>query len=403
MLNKLKKLTLHFKKNEILAIDLGGDAIRAVVVKKDAGGIFVLAAAETSKSPQINFDGPQGRELLEKLGDYPKQAVLVSPEVKFLTTELPIPSGRKIAADKLQEAVRWEAQSYLDFPASEGLFGYQLHTNNSSVKEEFFKNADKTGKTTPVLITAISRQAYNRLAESCKRRHINLRGVYTRESVFVFPMERYSKGALKIGPQYAPVLEAALQQLQIIGSGRLGINDRVSLIKHLKIRIHILPLIMVGIFALGFLSHYVYIKTSFWRYSSRTEKLKEQKSRLTANITALKDSKSQIRDTYEKKHYIEKLPAVNERLLGLLNGITKAVPYDVILDRITQDEDGAAFLIEGSGISADSITKFAEELERLKASREAKLQSINEKKAEPKSERLFLYEFKIKVVLKENG
>ncbi len=402
MLTKLKNLISFFKKDEILAIDLGGDAIRAVVAKKEGKKVSILATAEGSKSLQLTLDSPQIEGLLKKLGKYPKRAVLVSQEVKFLASELPMSVSTKLSSVKLQEAVRWEAQAYLDFPASEGLFGYQLQTNNSSIKEEFFKNVDKTGKTTPVLITAISRQAYKRLAESCKSRHINLRGVYTKESIF--STSCFPKETLKIGPQYVPAVEAALQQLRIIGSGKLGINDKIPLIARLKIRIHILPLVMVGIFALGFLSHYGYIKSSFWRYSSRIEKLKAQKTQLSANISALKDLKSRIRDTYEEKHYIERLPAKNERLLGLFNGITRVVPYDVILERIAQDGDGSnTFLLEGSGLSADSITKFVGELERLEVAQEAKLQSINEKKITPESERLFLYEFKIKVVLRGNG
>ncbi|MEW6103254.1 MAG: hypothetical protein AB1630_05485, partial [bacterium] len=66
--------------------------------------------------------------------------------------------------------------------------------------------------------------------------------------------------------------------------------------------------------------------------------------------------------------------------------------------------DGSnTFLLEGSGVSAASITKFVGELERLEVIQEAKLQSINEKEVTPESEGLFLYGFKIKVVLKENG
>lgn len=409
MLNKLKNLTSYFKRNEILAIDLSNDVVRAVVMKKESGKAVVLSAAEVLKSPQFTVHSPQKKEdiehLLEKLGKYPRRTVLISPEVKFLTAELPIPASTKISSDKLQEAVRWEAQAYLDFSASEGLFGYQLQTDNCSIKEEFFNRADKTGKNTPVLITAISKQAYSRLAQICKKWHINLQGVYTKENVFVFSTNRFSKEAVKIGPQYAPAIEAALQQLKIIGSGKLGINDKIPLIRYLKIRIHLLPLVMVGIFALGFLTHYAYIKSSFWRYSSRIEKVKVQKSQLSANISALKDLKSRIRDTYEKKHYIERLPDKNKCLLGLFDGITRVLPYDVILDRIIQDgDDGSStFLLEGSGLSAGSITKFVGELERLEVAQEAKLQSINEKKISPESERLFLYEFKIKVVLRENG
>ena len=397
---KPKNLFSYFKRNEILAIDLSGDVVRAVVVKREGKKAVILAVAESSKSPQSTLDSLQIKDLLGKLGKYPRRAVLVSPEVKFLTAELPMFLGIKLSSDKLREAVRWEAQAYLDFSASEGLFGYQLQNGAYPVKKEFFNGASKSQKVTPVLITAISKDAYNRLNNICQRCRINLRSVYTKESIFIFSADHFSAKSIEIEQQYMPAVDAALQELKITSKGKLGINDRMSLTTRLKSRIHILPLVVVGLFALGFLTHYIYIKSSFWRYSSSVKNLEIEKREFEGNISTLKGLKSRIKDAYEKKRYLEEiLPARHKVLLDLFNGIVNEIPYDIILDRISQ-ETANIFFLEGSGLFAGSITSLVGGLGRLKATREAKLEAINEKKADAENTGMFVYQFKIKVVLK---
>ena len=395
MLNKLKNLFPLLNKNKILAIELADDAFRAVVVERQGKEAVVTFAAESSRLLSENI-----HTLLGQLGDYPAGVVLVSPEVKFLVSELPISSEIKIASDKLQEAVRWEAQTYLDFPAEEGLFGYHLQNGTHPIKKEFFNEVGRSGKTTPVLITAMSKQAYIRLVEVCKGWHLCLQGVYPKESVFVFSIDHFAKGNTKIGPQYAPVVSAALQRLKFIGAGKLGINNRVPLITSLKLRMHILPLVVVGIFTMGVLTHYVFLKYSFWRYSSRIQKIEIEKKKIEGNIATLKSLKSQIKDAYDKKRYVEEiLPARHKALLDLFNGIADKISYDIILDRISQDSTDV-FSLEGSGLSAGSITSFVGILGRLDVTREAKLEAINEKKGDTDSTGLFVYQFKIKVILK---
>jgi len=412
------------KRREILAIDLSGDAIKAVAVKRRGKEAIILAAAEVKNSP-FAINGPQIDKVLGKLGRYPKRAVLVSPEVKFLTSELPLSPDAKISSDKLQEAVRWEAQAYLDFSASEGLFGYQLQRGAYPLGKGVSNGAGKRTKTTPVFITAMSREDYGRLADTCKSYHLILGGVYAKESAFLFSINRFSKDsanrivldlkrgsdaafinsgnptAFQNGPlaQYAACTGAALQELGIIGQGRLGINDRVNLVRRLKKKIHTLPLIVVGITALAFLAHFSYMKASFWQYSSRIKGLEIEKKELENNISKFKGLTTQIRDSYKKMRYIQEvLPAQHKRLIDLFDGITREIPNDIILDRITQDK-GSQFLLEGAGLSAGSITTFVGRLERLGVTREAKLETINEKKAGAENTGLFVYQFKIKAVL----
>lgn len=480
MLNKLKNLFSYFKKNEILAIELGRDVIRGVVVKKEGEKVAILTKAEVVTSHKFTNYHEDIDRVLEKLGRYPKRVVLVSPEVKFLTGELPIPANTKLSSGKLSEAVKWEAQAYLDFSISEGLFGYQLQDNKYS-----------SGKAVPVLITAISKGTYGRLADICKRCHLNLEAVYAKENAFAYSLNRFS-GAKKsvilnleqnliggalinsghpivfqtapldaverlvsdlisvaggvdkviiagsqggyvekvidklrglmlsvrlwrpqddilgfqtknlsgISSQFASCAGAALQELKVTSKGELGIDDRVALNVRFKLSAHILPLVIVGVVLTGFLVHYLFIKSSFWRYSSVVKKLEIEKRTYENNLSELKNIKSQISSSYKKKNYIETvLPARNKRLLNLFDGIAGEIPYDVILDRIIQDESDV-FLLEGSGLSAGSITTFVGQLEHLKVTQEAKLQSISEKKTGAEDTDMFLYQFRIKVVLK---
>ena len=468
-------------KNKILSIEICGNALRAVVVKRRGGKAVFLASAEVSVS-QTGLGTLQEenvKTLLKKLGNYPKQAVLVSSEVSFLTSELPIPHGAKLSPDKLLEAVKWEAQPYLSFNAVEGFFGYKLQTGSY-----------KSRKTTPALITAMPRDAFVELSDICKKCGIKLQSVYAKENAFAFSVNLLPKGSagkiiinvegnsiaaalinregpvsfhdahldnvealaselginkedkyevvaagnqddkvtdqlknmfgfpvrkwkpqddvccfntelsMSAGAQYASVSGAALHELGFFGKSCLGINDRSSLVKKLKKKVHILPIAAVVVIAIGFLLHYSYIKSSFWRYSSSVKNLEMEKREFEGNISTLKDLKSQIRDACKKKRYMEEiLPARHKALINLFNGITNEVPYDIILDRISQDSANIFFL-EGSGLSASSITSFVGSLGRLNVTREAKLETINEKKADAKSTGLFVYQFKIKVVLK---
>ncbi|MCK4518837.1 MAG: hypothetical protein KAU12_01840 [Candidatus Omnitrophica bacterium] len=494
MLKKLKNLFSYFKKNEILVIDFSNDAIKAIVVKKEGEKVVVLAKAEAHRPRTAGraLQIEDVSELLENLKKYPKRVVLVSSEVKFLSGELPISPDMKISSDKLREAVRWEAQPYLDFSVSEGLFGCQLQKNSSSVKKGFSKEINKSQKTTPVFITAISKEEYSYLKDVCKRCGLILEGIYAGETAFAYSVNCLSgtkakrvilnfkrnsiAGALlnsgspvvfqsapfdaveklvselaagaekiteviitgsqdervegvinrlkrslrfsirqwrpqadifgyqvknfpRISPRFAACAGAVLQELNISHKNKLAISDRISLVKLLKLKIHILPLIAVGIVVVGILSHYLYIKSSFWQDSLSIKKLEIERNELKANMSILKGLKFEIKDSCKKRRYIkEVLPARHRALLGLFDGITGEIPGDIILDKISQDSANTFFL-EGSGLSAGSITAFVGSLERLAVSREARLESINEKKADVGDANLFLYKFRIRVDL----
>ncbi|MCD4779513.1 MAG: hypothetical protein K8S27_03045 [Candidatus Omnitrophica bacterium] len=197
MKNKKKKTVCYSKKNEILVIELDTEVIRGVVVRKRGKNVSIIRAAQvlTVKAipdvnpaynhlfsqPRLNDETRHLEELFEKLGRYPRRAFVVSSDIKFLVSELPISTDTRISSAKLQEAVRWEAQTYLDFPVTDGLFGYYLQNGKSAY-----------GQKTGVLISAVSREKYGRLSALFNRSGLELCGVIPAEGAFVFSVSSFS-------------------------------------------------------------------------------------------------------------------------------------------------------------------------------------------------------------------
>ena len=466
-------------KNKILSIEICGNALRAVVVKRRSGKAVFLAFAEVpvSQAGPGTLQEEDVKTLLKKLGNYPKQAVLISSDVSFLTSELPIPHGSKLSSDKLLEAVKWEVQPYLSFNAAEGFFGYKLQTGS-------YKNR----KTTPALITAMPRDAFVELSDICRKCGIKLQSVYAKENAFAFSVNLLPKGSagkiiinvegnsvaaalinregpvsfynahldsvetfaselginnedkyevvvagnqddkvtdqlkgmfglpvrkwkpqddvccfntetsMNAGPQYASVSGAALHELGFFGKAPLGINGRISLVKKLKKKVHILPIAAVVIIAIGFLLHYGYIKFSFAKYSLQLKVFETEKKGMQDNASKLENLKTQISKIQNKKRYIEQiLPAQQKILFDLFDGITRKIPADLILDKILYEND--EIFLEGGGLSAGSITHFVMALRNLKAVKDAKIETISEKHVKNKESELFVYQFRIKIIL----
>ena len=188
MLNKLKKLLTPLKNSEILAIDIDSDALRAVIVKKQGKGIVVEKAVEIQcrQSSSAVFEKKSLENLLGEFESYPKKTILVSSEVEFLSSELPFSPHVKISSDKLQEAVKWEAEPYLNFTSSEGFFRYQLLSNS-------YVNGGINA--TPAFISAISKENYNHFNRICQRNRLRLQRVYARDSAFAYAVYRLPRNA----------------------------------------------------------------------------------------------------------------------------------------------------------------------------------------------------------------
>jgi len=81
--------------------------------------------------------------------------------------------------------------------------------------------------------------------------------------------------------------------------------------------------------------------------------------------------------------------------------ISKAIPDDVILNKIGQDE-AYTFLLEGYGLRAGSITLFVTKLEKLECCTEVKLKSIKEKERRSNGKDVLLYQFAIRLELRHD-
>ena len=489
-----RKMASLLKKNKILAIELAGNALRAVVVKRQGRSIAILAGAEIHihAPPDAAVNQEDIRRLLEQLRRYPKRVVLLSRDVKFLTSELPIPPDVKVSSEKMQEAVRWEADPYLDFPVSEGLYGYEqpLQSRAQSADRRF--TGEAVGKTTPVLISAVSKDYYRRWKYICKNLNLVLSRVYAQECAFAFSVARSSEGTANkivlnlqgnlvtgallkrgfplifhstpleavetllsklaadaeqageviitgdeeeaakkianrlkgqfqlsirmwkpendiencltptsptIGPRFAGLVGAALQELKITAGNRLGITDQIALSKRLKATFHILPLAMVGTVALGFLCHYLLMLSSSWHFSRTIERLTVQKKKLLGNMSYLTQLRTETRDLNRQRRYIEQvLPAQHADLVSFLDCISKGIPFDVVLHRIVYD----TFLLQGESLSVASVTAFVRNLERLAALREATHESTITKPGglNGNDKDSFVYEFQIRAILR---
>ena len=388
----LKYIVLsYFKRDEILSIDLSGSFVKAVVVKREAGKPIVISAVKLERTTDHRPLKEEIGELLKRVNNCPRWVVLVSPEARFLSSELPISPDVKISSDKLQEAVRWEAEPYLDFPVSDGLFGYYLHPDP--------KAGGKTN-TTPVFISYMSKGKFSEFKTLCKEQNLVLRRVYSEELLKDIKSIGAADKSLDVSPEFAFAADAALQELKIRGERFLGIDDRTPLIKRLKENAHFLPAVLVGIILISFMSHYLYARSSMARYSAGISRLNKEKEKWEKHA----DLKKKEKELHKKREYIEKtLPAQHNDLLALLRGISRAIPDDVILNKIGQDEREAyTFLLEGYGLRAGSITLFVTKLEKLKCCTEVKLKSIKEKERRSNGKDVLLYQFAIRLELKHD-
>lgn len=175
--------------NQILSIDLGRRSVRGVVVKKRGRKAHLVSAREVElKNPAYEID-EIARELGSLLREFepcPKHIVIVTDHVKFLASELNLPRGKKLPAERLMAAVAWEMEPYLDFPASDALLACQLQEDKARTD------------TTPVLITAMARSAFSHLREIFKDYGLIVRRAYSPECAYVVVPEIQEEAMSKI-------------------------------------------------------------------------------------------------------------------------------------------------------------------------------------------------------------
>ncbi len=193
--------------NQVLSIDLGRRSLKGVVVKRRRGKAHLISAREVElKSPAYEID-----EIVRELGSLlrgfepcPKHVVIVTDHVKFLASELNLPRGKKLPAERLMAAVAWEIEPYLDFPASDALLACQLQEDKARTD------------TTPVLITAMARSAFSHLREIFKDYGLIIRRAYSPECAFVVvpKIQKEARSKIFIQSRHDVIIGAFLGEKQ---------------------------------------------------------------------------------------------------------------------------------------------------------------------------------------------
>jgi len=206
-------------------------------------------------------------------------------------------------------------------------------------------------------------------------------------------------GVLDFGPWYATALGAALQELKVGGLVPFGVTDRVSLIKSVTKRVKkdklILPAAMLTLFFVAVTVHYATIKVSISRCTSEIKVLNEEKKRLLIPIEKKKDLQDKIKKVNEKIDYLEETLSVGQKnLLTLLYGVSSLRPNDIVLTKISQNENGS-FTIEGKALRGRSVAYFSNKLSALKFCKKATISTMDNEGA--REGVLFPYHFIIDI------
>ena len=156
---------------KLLAIEVGENCMRGAVVSNSGRSIVIHDVAEVKDiycSPDNNFGLDS---LLSELSSYPKKAVIVNADISCVVADIPSASAT-VKDSEFRQVISWEAEPYLHFPVSDGLFGYRKLRGNS--------------QSLPVMISAISKDTYELYKKACARKNISLRAMYSAESSFLF-------------------------------------------------------------------------------------------------------------------------------------------------------------------------------------------------------------------------
>ena len=168
----------------MIGIHLDHDEIRALSLRKETEGCTVLAAIRTKRS---------GGDLIADLERLFKgeevfrgKAVLVTDDVKFLSSDLGAGGGEHLSEEKLLAAATWEMEPYLDFPPSDGLFDCRMQPEANE------------GETVPVLISAIFKKKYETIAGALKGVGLDLVAAYAPQAAVACASDLPESGKNKV-------------------------------------------------------------------------------------------------------------------------------------------------------------------------------------------------------------
>ena len=398
LLNNLSKITGSAKR--IIAVDLDDFFIKVVEVKKQGKKAVVLSTAQAERTGTGLADDLES--LFKSCGIKKGKCILISEQVKFLSSELNIKRGDKLSDEKLNAAAAWEMEPYLDFPPAEGLFSCRVHAG----KED--------DENLSVLISAIDSAVYKEFSERLKQFGLEVTRVYAPEGALLSVSSLPEKGKNKavINRRHA-----SIRGVMLDSSGPSGFQefptDNLSPEAHEPVRDLIYDLTATT----GGAEEVIITG------SSVSEEL----------IQKLKDEITNVRiwgqedfggvdfepgvDDLGPQYAIAIGAALQELGFDQASplGVTDRIPvFRNIISRFNQDKRLlpavciSLFLILTAGHWAyvnTSITRYSSEIKRLKAVRERLLKPLQEKKrlSEKKTAIIRKYKYLQEVIPRQNS
>ena len=172
-MSRIQEMLAFLSSGRVIALDMSERSLKALAVRKKGARIKIEACYEIErKDDDLAKDLDGLFKGAEDLGS--GRLVIISDEVRFLSSELSLPPGHKLSEEKLLAAAAWEMEPYLDFVSRDGLFAFQL--------QEPRGDAD----TTPILISAVSQKVYAGFSELFKSFNRKLDRVYSPEAALAF-------------------------------------------------------------------------------------------------------------------------------------------------------------------------------------------------------------------------
>ncbi|HUW32199.1 MAG TPA: PilN domain-containing protein [Planctomycetota bacterium] len=188
-----------------------------------------------------------------------------------------------------------------------------------------------------------------------------------------------------LGAEFASAVGAALLELGLCGSTRLGVNDRVPLSASLKANLHLVPIALVALAFPVMGINYLSLQAQTRKTEQLAKELKAEKDKLEGKRTQsdrtekeLAALRQKIVDTEKEIAFFEKLSS-NSRLpvVELLDDLSSTIPDDVVLAKIEEQRPNE-FIVSGFGLEVGSISTFVARIQQLPWCAEVKPPMVEE-------------------------
>ena len=190
-----------------------------------------------------------------------------------------------------------------------------------------------------------------------------------------------------LGPQFASAIGAAMIELGLCGSTKLGVNDRIPAIEKLRSNLHLVPVALVAIAIPLVGIQYLSLRGETRAIERKVADLRAEKDGLQRQHDSVRSAEEQLAAlrgdlaaVEEKTRFFERL-AADSRLpvLELLDGLSRTIPDDVVITKIEQQpQRPGEFIVSGCGLKAGSISTFVPQIQALPWCEQVKLNMVSE-------------------------